>query len=76
MSKTKEVEIEYPRHWWFSCSAFTCYIATDKHNNIDGLSTGIAKRYIGMPVKQFARMIQRKFGGVMINEYDKSGRPL
>lgn len=75
MSKTK-VEIEYPRHWWLSCSEFTCYVETDDKNKIDGNSRGVARAFIGEPMRRFVNKVRRKFGGVMIEEYDKNGKCL
>lgn len=73
--KTKnKPTIDYPRHWWLTCSAFTCYIETDSDDVIARNSRGVASRFVGTPVKKFARKIQKKFGGVMINEYNKEGR--
>jgi len=72
--KTKNDTIDYPRHWWFTCSAFTCYIETDSDDVIDVNSSGVARNFVGMLAKKFARKVQKKFGGVMINEYDKDGR--
>jgi len=70
--KSKET-LEYPRHWWFSCSGFTCYIQTDEDNRITPGSTGIARRYVGETAKRFNKIMQRKFGGCMTDEYTKDG---
>ena len=75
MSKEK-VKIEYPRHWWFSCNVFTCYLETDEYDKIGINSTGVASHFVGVKAKRFAKRIQRKFGGVAIDEYLKGGQLL
>jgi hypothetical protein len=75
MSK-EETQVEYPRHWWFTCSKFTCYIETDKEDKIGPRSNGVARHYVGEKARRFAKRVQQKFGGVCVNEYDAKGKLL
>ncbi len=73
---TEQNKVEYPRHWWFSCNRFTCYLETDEEDKVGINSTGMASHFVGEKARRFAKRIQRKFGGVGIDEYDKSGQLL
>lgn len=75
-TKKQKVKIDYPRHWHFSCSGFTCYIESDEENKITKNSTGFAGRYVGMDTMKFGKMINRRFGGVWAEEFDKNGKRL
>ena len=65
---------EYPRHWWFSCNNFTCYVQTDENNLVTDKSAPIVGKFVGQPVKKLVGWIKRKHGGFMYDEYDKDGR--
>lgn len=75
MSKTKR-QITYPRHWWFSCNKFTCYVQTDEENNVTAQSAPIVKRWAGQKAKKLAKWSQKKFGGLHITEFDSDGNAL
>ena len=66
---------EYPRHWWFSCNTFTCYVQTDENDLVTDKSAPIVKKFVGQHVKKLVGWIKRKHGGFMYDEFDKTGRP-
>jgi hypothetical protein len=74
--KKQKPHIDYPRHWWFTCNAFTCYLETDKDDNVGYNSKGIAHRYVGQSARKFAKLMNRKFGGAGVDEFDSSGHML
>jgi hypothetical protein len=76
MSEKKKPKITYPRHWWFSCNKFTCYVQTDKDNKITRQSAPIVRAFVGQAGKKLSKWVQRKFGGLHITEFDSDGNSL
>lgn len=72
----KKREITYPRHWWFSCNKFTCYVQTNEKNEVTRQSAPIVRRFMGQPGKKLSRWVQKKFGGLHITEFDENGNAL
>ena len=71
-----QAKISYPRHWWFSCSMFTCYVATDDQDLIMPQSAPIVrKRFTGRHVKKLVGWM-KDIGGFMYAEYDGNNRKL
>lgn len=66
-------KIEYPRHWWMSCSKFTCYVATDDENRVMTQSAPIVQRFTGQSIKRLVGWM-KNIGGFMFEEYDKDKR--
>ena len=76
-------EITYPRHWFFSCNKFTCYVQTNKDNKVANLINANERskivretisEFVGKPAKSLSRYVQRKFGGLNISEFNEEGR--
>jgi hypothetical protein len=77
-------EITYPRHWFFSCNKFTCYVQTDEDNKVANVINAkersrivreIIANFAGQPAKNLQKHIQRKFGGLYIAEFNEEGKP-
>ncbi|TFH23758.1 hypothetical protein E4G67_02710 [Candidatus Bathyarchaeota archaeon] len=77
--------VVYPRHWWLSCNAFTCYIQTNEKNIVTHLHGGSRNsayhlyekelvRLKGKPAKDFSKSIQKKYGGLYMSEFNENGR--
>lgn len=76
MSEKKKPEITYPRHWWFSCNTFTCYVQTNEKNEVTAQSAPIAQKFAGQKARRLAKWAQKKFGGLHITEFDSGGNSL
>ena len=82
----KKRKITYPRHWWFSCNKFTCYVQTDNRNNVtvqsvrvneaNRIKNAIVAKFVGQSGKVFAKWVNKKYGGLQITEFSRDGRAL
>jgi hypothetical protein len=67
---TNKRKIKYPRHWWLSCSAFTCYVASDEDDFVMKQSAPIVRRFRGQHIKRLVRWM-KDIGGFMCAEYNE-----
>lgn len=62
-------EIQYPRHWWLSCSLHTCYARTNEEDIIDGMSGFLSKYFLGQHIREL-RQFMSGIGGFLFKEFE------